>query len=486
MLAKQSLAKECRSTKEHNLFVVALIFSSLVWVGVVVSLVGLLYAPFVALAVVVGHAFFLARLTGNSIRVGSRQLPDLYRRVESAAAKLGLEQVPEVYVTSGGGVLNAFATKLFSRRFLVLNSEIVDACEELSDDAVDFIIGHEMGHLALGHLSMSWLLWPAKLMPLLGAAYSRACEYSSDACGLAAVDGNTETAARALAVLSAGGKLAKRVSVDGLLEQRHETGGLVMALVELNSSHPFLCKRVAALHRDVPAVGRNPLSYVMAPFFGFAAGGVAGLATVYMYVAVIGVLAAVAIPSFQKYQERARLVAGPVDITAPQAPPSDDNAALPAFDQQKLDDALKALQAAQPRAPAADALAVGHLDADTDNHADDDAAPVPPPRFEAKSWLKGQIVAKNADAVSNYGTFKGALLVDKLYKAGAKQVFVSDVGVDVKGVYANDIIVEMPAKPALRKKLVDLCSAEYKKAGSDEPCFDDGPTATTELYFNWN
>jgi peptidoglycan biosynthesis protein MviN/MurJ (putative lipid II flippase) len=66
------LAQSCRSSKERTLFVVALVFCALVWLALVVTLVGLLYAPFVALAVVVGHTLFLARLTGHSIRVGSR------------------------------------------------------------------------------------------------------------------------------------------------------------------------------------------------------------------------------------------------------------------------------------------------------------------------------------------------------------------------------------------------------------------------------
>jgi Zn-dependent protease with chaperone function len=158
------LAANLRSAKERTLFVFALLFSGMVWLAIVVSLVGLFYAPFVAIGVVVAHAFVLARITNNSIRVGTRQFPDLYKRIENAASKLGMQRMPEVYVTTGGGVLNAFATKLFSRSFIILNSEILDACNTLDEGkgpseprSVDFIIGHELGHLALGHLSWNWL-----------------------------------------------------------------------------------------------------------------------------------------------------------------------------------------------------------------------------------------------------------------------------------------------------------------------------------------
>lgn len=490
------LAQSCRSLKERNLFIVALVVSAFVWLGIVVSLVGLLYAPFVALGVVIGHAFFLARVTGHSIRVGSRQLPELYKRVENAASKLGLERMPEVYVTTGGGILNAFATRLFSRNFVILNAEILDACESVDAErgpgepsAVDFIIGHEIGHLALGHLSWNWLLWPAKLFPLLGPAYSRACEYSCDACGLAVVE-DVETSSRALAVLAAGGRQARKVSIDALMEQRHDTGSLVMALVELNSTHPFLSKRVAALHRlkdqgMAPEIGRNPLSYVMAPFFGFAAGGGAALFTVYMYVAVIGVLAAIAIPNFEKFQERAALAeaGGPVAVLDE----GDEGDARHPGDAQALGDAdvatpptsleqlLKDLEQKQAAAP--DAAPSGVVGGGGENGDE-----MPTPRFEAKPWLKGQLVAHNQAAVAGLPTAKAIALVDKLTKNGAPKVWVAGVGVDDEGAFANFIVAEMPAKPALRKKLTDLCTAEHKKLGAEDGCVDDGGPY---LFFQW-
>ena len=59
-------AADLRSLKERNLFVVALIVSCFAWLAIAASIIGLLYVPFVALAVVLGHAFFLARLTGHA------------------------------------------------------------------------------------------------------------------------------------------------------------------------------------------------------------------------------------------------------------------------------------------------------------------------------------------------------------------------------------------------------------------------------------
>lgn len=481
-------ADALRSAKERTLYVFALIVSIFAWLLVCITIVGLLYAPFIAVFVVLGHALALARITGQSIRVGSRQLPELYRMVEKAAERLGLERVPEVYIVQGGGFLNAFATKLMSRNFVILNAEIVEACEKLDADkpadqphAIDFVLGHEIGHLALGHLSWNWLLWPAHLVPLLGPAYSRAKEYSCDSCGLAACE-DLETSSRALAVLAGGGSVARQVNLEALMEQRHEAGGFIMSLVELNSSHPFIAKRVAAIQQlrrpgIAPDGGRNPLSYVLAPFFGFASGGAASILQLYIIVCVIGMLAAIAIPNFMKFQERAKAaqlgqleselgalggaesgtLGGPVGILGEaQGGQANDLAALFA-------------QVAQ-QAPAPDTIPAAE-------------EPPPPARIEAKSWLKGQQAVRNKEAVAALATGKAIAFVDKLYKSGATNVYVVDVQNDDQGLFANAITAELPAKPALRRKLVELCTAEYKKLGYEDPCVDEGQP---ELWFSWN
>lgn len=323
-----------RSPKERRLFVLGVVFSSITWLVLVVTIVGLLYGVAIGLFVAIAQALFLAHVRGNGLRVSERQLPELHARVRAASARLGLPHTPEVYVLQAGGALNAFAVRFFSRRFVILLSDVVDACHDPRQ--LDFIVGHELAHHAAGHLAWNVFLLPYRLVPLLGVAYSRACEYTCDRAG-ASVAGDTEQAKRGLMILAAGGRIAAGASVEAFAEQARDAGGFWMAVYELGASHPYVCKRVAALQEWVapgsaPEPRRNAFAYPLAPFLAIGGGG-AGAAPM-MAVAVIAMLAAIAIPNFVKYQQRAREAAAaqaaqqvqqvevqPEDETAPQPQP---------------------------------------------------------------------------------------------------------------------------------------------------------------------
>jgi type II secretory pathway pseudopilin PulG len=125
---------------------------------------------------------------------------------------------------------------------------------------------------------------------------------------------------RGLIVLAAGGRQAARADIPSFMQQRLETGSFWSAVVELGSTHPFLCKRVAALQEvsqpgTVAPVGRNPLAYPLAPFlaFGSMAGGGASLLVV---VAMIGIIAAIAIPSLLRARMSANESAALGDVRA--------------------------------------------------------------------------------------------------------------------------------------------------------------------------
>lgn len=298
-------AQELRFAGEKKLYLFSVLISVVAWAVIVVTIVGLLYGLLIGFFLFVAHALFIAYIKGNGVKLSDAQLPNIYRKVVEASQKLGLPNVPDAYVVQAGGALNAFATKFVGRNFIVIYSDLLEACDEDSKEA-DMIIGHEIGHLALGHLKFVWFLLPAHLVPWLWPAYSRQREYSCDRCGYE-VAGDFGSAARGLAILAAGGKYGRQVNLDAFTKQMQDTTGFWTSVYELNASHPYLPKRIAALVNykspgTVPDVARHLLAYPLAPIF--AVGSPAGSGLLVM-VAIIGILAAVAIPQFAQYRERA-------------------------------------------------------------------------------------------------------------------------------------------------------------------------------------
>ena len=90
---------------------------------------------------------------------------------------------------------------------------------------------------------------------LLGAAYSRACEYACDRVGERCAP---EGALSGLLVLAAGKELHGSVDIREFSEQADTHGGFWVVLAELFASHPHLSKRVQALLRAGVPVQRSP------------------------------------------------------------------------------------------------------------------------------------------------------------------------------------------------------------------------------------
>src|SRR5215468_3164371 len=124
------LDPQLRTSKERSLFVVGLVISAIAWLILIVTVIGAVYGALLLVFLLVAQALFLAHVRGNGLRLSDRQLPDLYQRCKAIAGKLGLERMPEIYLLQSNGLLNAFATRLLSRRFVVLFSSLVEGCED--------------------------------------------------------------------------------------------------------------------------------------------------------------------------------------------------------------------------------------------------------------------------------------------------------------------------------------------------------------------
>lgn len=190
---------------------------------------------------------FMGEIKGNGVKITKEQFGDVYAILENHSQKLGLKQVPDMYVIEQGGFLNAFALKFTSRNYVVLFSSVLEAAYQEGKDAVSFIIGHELGHIARGHVSLlkSYLVLPAKFLPFLGKAYSRSCEYTCDNIGYSLCP---QGALSGLLILATGGHLYTKVNVKKLIETfKSESKSMIFA-GELLATHPALAKRIESIY----------------------------------------------------------------------------------------------------------------------------------------------------------------------------------------------------------------------------------------------
>lgn len=262
---------------------------------------GLIYAPFIAFFVWLGNGLLAARLRSEAIRVTARQMPVLHANFKIVCERLGLREMPKLYVTQAGGALNAFAMRHAGRDFVVVYSELIESIGEDSAE-MQFVLGHEIGHIKSRHLWKQILLAPGLICPLPGPAYRRSWKTSCDRYGAYACD-DTQASMRAMLVLSGGKQARLGCEASEFALQHEEDRGFFVSLHELSSTYPTLSRRVADLQAlptgaVVPSPKRHPLAYLLA--LVVPPGGGSAPASLMVMVVVIGLMAAMAIPAFQK------------------------------------------------------------------------------------------------------------------------------------------------------------------------------------------
>lgn len=292
---------------EKPLFVISAVISTIFWLLITVGTLGvaLFYLLLFFLLYLFTQSALISYLKGTAVKISEDQFPDLYQSVASCAQTLQLAPYPEAYLLHGNGLFNAFATRFLGRNFIVLYSDVVDALEPYPD-AMNFYIGHEFGHIQRKHLKWAPFLAPSSVLPLLGTAYSRAREYTCDQFGLACC-ASSEGAVRGLSALAAGHNRWRKMNIPQYLRQGHETGGFWMSFHELTADYPWLVKRVARVAAEPTTMPRrNIFAWILSAFVPRL--GIGGGPSIFVLVAIIGVLAAIAIPQFQVYKAKAEII----------------------------------------------------------------------------------------------------------------------------------------------------------------------------------
>jgi Zn-dependent protease with chaperone function len=124
----------------------------------------------------------------------------------------------------------------------------------MDEDELAFVIGHEMGHITLGHTWLNTILGgmagiPASfgaaiLLTVVFRSWNRACEYSADRAGMLACK-NPSKAISALLKLVSGERSLDQVEMTDLIRVLdREDDNLDGQFSEILSSHPLVIKRI--------------------------------------------------------------------------------------------------------------------------------------------------------------------------------------------------------------------------------------------------
>jgi Zn-dependent protease with chaperone function len=188
--------------------------------------------------------------------VTPQSLPDLAGVMQHGLARLHPGAV-EAYVVPSDE-LNAYTFGLDSPKTVVLYSALFQVMDE---DEISFILGHELGHVALGHTWLNSLVGGMAGIPASFSAviilnfaflwWNRACEYSADRAGLLAC-GKPEKAISALVKLGAGRRVQGRYDLEEVYRRLDaEDDQLSGELNEILASHPLLIHRIQELRKYI-------------------------------------------------------------------------------------------------------------------------------------------------------------------------------------------------------------------------------------------
>lgn len=238
-----------RHPKEKLYLNACMAIGALIWFLILIGTAGVIIPILIIVAIISWFAqkMFRVRMFGNSLMVTEQQLPEIHNILTEISSEMKLSEVPETFVINSDGVMNAFAVKFLQKKYVLLNSALVDLMIHEDDlSPLKMIIAHELSHHVAGHVNFwrNLLILPSQFIPFLGSAYSRSCEMTADR--LAAIAINDKEAAKKALVLLAGGsdKMSTSMNTSEFIKQEQYLPFFFTWVHEIYSSHPRLTRRV--------------------------------------------------------------------------------------------------------------------------------------------------------------------------------------------------------------------------------------------------
>ena len=202
-------------------------------------------------------------LLANAVKIGPKQLPELWAIYERAGETLDLPQLPDLYTTYFAFGPNAVAIGA-KRPVVVVSSQFVDI---LDADELWALFGHELGHVLSEHVlyqtTLTTLLMgrgalpavirlPFRAVTAVLLEWYRAAELTADRAGALAC--RDPLALSRLLMVMAAGVPSRRLDLDVFLQQATEYeewdsrwDRLLRFFAERQGTHPYAVRRVQQL-----------------------------------------------------------------------------------------------------------------------------------------------------------------------------------------------------------------------------------------------
>ena len=211
-----------------------------------------LFAGFIVIAYLLNNSQ-QADILRHGLRVNASQAPQVAALAAECMRRLKPGPV-EIYLVKSDS-LNAYTFGFSNPKIVVLYSPLLQVMDA---DELKFVIGHELGHVALDHTWLNTLISGmagvptgfagAIILTLAFRSWNRACEFSADRAGLLAC-GSLGKSISALAQLAVGDINTQAQLQQALALLEKEDDDFSGAIGEALSTHPMIIKRIHELRK---------------------------------------------------------------------------------------------------------------------------------------------------------------------------------------------------------------------------------------------
>lgn len=201
----------------------------------------------------------MGQMLAAGIPVTETNFPQLNRIVDDCVAQLNIPR-PYVIVTNQISGLNAMTFGSDQEPYIAVTSLLARI---MSEPEMRFVIGHECGHIAMGHViyhtAAATMGQFSQMIPLVGPviarsisyplnAWSRRSEITADRAGFLCC-GDLEQSKRTLLQLESAFAPAEALDLETYManSQRFLEQGFLRRIGEYNANHPLTPKRIRAL-----------------------------------------------------------------------------------------------------------------------------------------------------------------------------------------------------------------------------------------------